>query len=278
MTNYCGGFFVFGISYFYVMILTSADQLKVPPKRIISLVPSQTELLYSLSLEEETIAITKFCIHPKQWFKNKPKIGGTKTVDIDKVNALKPDLIIANKEENVKEQVEMLATSYPVWVTDINNLEDAFQMIEDIGKLTRKEKAAGILNDKIKSKFNIYIQNNIVINSIPTIYLIWKEPYMTVGSDTFISNMMGKACLKNVFSSHLRYPVITVDQIKSTDCKLILLSSEPYPFKQKHIDALQKELPGITIRLVNGEMFSWYGSRLLLVPDYFKELIEDLKI
>lgn len=278
MTNYCGGFFVFGISYFYSMILTSADQLKVLPKRIISLVPSQTELLYSLSLEEETIAITKFCIHPAQWFATKPKIGGTKTADIEKIIALEPDLVIANKEENIKEQVELLASLFPVWVTDVNNLEDAYHMIEDIGMLTGKEKVAGMLKNEIQFLFNNYIQQNVLINLIPTIYLIWKKPYMTVGADTFISSMMHTAGFKNVLADQTRYPVITVEQIKSTGCKLILLSSEPYPFKQKHINELQNELPGITIRLVDGEMFSWYGSRLLLVPDYFKELIEDLKI
>lgn len=260
------------------MILTSADQLKVLPKRIISLVPSQTELLYSLSLEEETIAITKFCIHPAQWFATKPKIGGTKTADIEKIIALEPDLIIANKEENLKEQVELLASLFPVWVTDVNNLEDAYHMIEDIGMLTGKEKAAEMLKDEIKIIFNNYIQQNVVTNLIPTVYLIWEKPYMTVGADTFINSMMYTAGFKNAFAEQKRYPVITVDEIKSTDCKLLLLSSEPYPFKQKHIDALQKELPGITIGLVDGEMFSWYGSRLLLVPDYFTKLMKNLEI
>jgi len=260
------------------MILTTADQLKVLPKRIISLVPSQTELLYSLSLEEETIAITKFCIHPEQWFATKPKIGGTKTIDIEKVIGLNPDLIIANKEENTKEQVELLASLFPVWVTDVNNLEDAYQMIDDIGMITGKEKAAGMLKNKIKFSFNNYIQQNILTYSIPTIYLIWKNPYMTVGADTFISSMMHTAGFKNVLADQSRYPEITVEQIKSTGCKLILLSSEPYPFKQKHINELQNELPGITIRLVDGEMFSWYGSRLLLAPDYFTKLLKNLEI
>jgi len=264
--------------YFYSMILSATDELGFIPKRIISLVPSQTELLHWLGLEEEIIAITKFCVHPHSWFEQKTRIGGTKAINIDKIKELLPDLIIANKEENVKEQVEMLAGICPVWVTDVNTLEDAYQMINDIGALTGRENKAAELVSLIMANFNVLSQNNAMNPGIPTAYLVWKDPFMTVGGDTFISDMMEKAGLQNIFRYQTRYPETTLSQIRSMNCRLLLLSSEPYPFKEKHITALQQELPGIKILLADGEIFSWYGSRLLLAPDYFKERFESLKI
>ena len=171
------------------MILSAVTSLPAAPKRIVSLVPSQTELLFYLGLEQETIGITKFCIYPSSWFQNKLKVGGTKKIDIEKVNKLQPDLIIANKEENIKEQVETLATSFPVWVTDVNTLQDALQMINDVGILTQRELAAQNLVLDIKNEFSKISYNKQhlsvpTINSslIPTCYLIWKDPFMTIGS------------------------------------------------------------------------------------------------
>ena len=276
MTNSCGGFFVFGISYFYTMILSSTANLASQPKRIISLVPSQTELLHWLGLEDETIGITKFCVHPAEWFNSKPRVGGTKALDLEKITSLEPDLIIANKEENVKDQVEYLAEKFPVWITDVENLADSFTMISDIGSLTGKEKEAGRLNELIKNKFNNLFQINPINNLIPTVYLIWNNPLMTVGGDSFISDMMEKAGFNNVFKKHRRYPETSIEEIKALGCKLLLLSSEPYPFSQKHADELQQYLPDVHILLADGEMFSWYGSRLLEAADYFIKLRADL--
>ena len=255
------------------MILSSASALIQPAKRIVSVVPSQTELLHYLGLEEETIGITKFCIHPEEWFRNKIRVGGTKSIDIQRVIELNPDCIIANKEENIKEQIEELAIHLPVLVTDVNNLETAFRMITDIGSLTQKTTEADSLVKEIQHRFD---QLPVPGSPIPAAYLIWKDPYMTTGSDTFIHNMLQKAGFENVFTNRHRYPEISVTDIQNSGCKVVLLSSEPYPFKQKHIDELQEELPGITIRLVDGEMFSWYGSRLLQAPAYFKQLLQDI--
>ncbi len=252
------------------MILTNTSSLDFYPKRIVSLVPSQTELLDHLGLETETIGITKFCVHPPSWKKNKQIIGGTKTVNIEKIIALTPDLIIANKEENVKEQIEELAARFPVWVTDVNNLTDAYQMIKDVGILTNREKKSAELIDQIKIGFH---ELSAASKKINTCYLIWKDPYMTVGGDTFISDMMEKAGCVNVFSTSTRYPEISINQIKKSNCELILLSSEPYPFSDKHIEALQAEIPYIRILLADGEMFSWYGSHLLQSAPYFKKLL-----
>jgi ABC-type Fe3+-hydroxamate transport system substrate-binding protein len=268
-------------------------QLDAVPKRIISLVPSQTELLYDLGLDDEVIGITKFCVHPTEWFKTKTRVGGTKTVNIQKVLSLNPDLIIANKEENIKEQVEELKQTVPLYVSDISTLEDALQMIKEVGQLVgRAEKAKDLISqiqlqfDKLKTCSSDYSLMNAQqpdFNSIAdhphqfiklkTAYLIWKDPYMAAGGDTFIHDMLSRCGLQNVFETIARYPKIEISQLSAVNCQLLLLSSEPYPFKQKHLDELQLHLPEIKIVLVDGEMFSWYGSRLLLAAEYFCKLI-----
>ncbi len=240
------------------------------PTRIVSLVPSQTELLAYLGLQDEVVGLTKFCIHPNDWWQTKTRIGGTKNITIQKVKSLQPDLIIANKEENVKEQVEELAGHFPVWVSDVNTLEDAQAMIKGIGTITGKEERSIGLAEKIKSSF----KELQVANYGPQTccYLIWKDPYMTIGGDTFINEMLAQAGFDNLFKNSKRYPQITIEQLQTINCQLLLLSSEPYPFQQKHINELQKKLPATKIVLVDGEMFSWYGSRLLYAPDYFQTL------
>jgi ABC-type Fe3+-hydroxamate transport system substrate-binding protein len=255
------------------MILQNISDLTYLPKRIISLVPSQTELLYDLGLENETAGITKFCIHPSAWYKNKEKVGGTKTIQLDKIHQLQPDLIIANKEENVKEQVEQLAIDYPVWLTDVHNLEEALQMIEDIGLLTGKDEQALLLTRQIKTGFNILLN---IEKPVKTAYLIWRKPYLTTGGDTFIHDMLLHCGFENIFKDRIRYPEVSITELRSANCQLLLLSSEPYPFKQKHIDELIKHLPETKIILVDGEFFSWYGSRLLKAPEYFDELINSI--
>ena len=237
------------------------------PKTIVSLVPSQTELLYYLGLDNEVAAITKFCVHPNIWFKNKTKIGGTKTIDVEVIKSLKPDLVLANKEENIKEQVEAVSQFCPVYVSDVNNVHDAIQMITDIGELTRRKDLANTLCNQIQESFQkLHISQNI-----KTAYFIWQKPYMTVGGDTFISDMMHHCGLENIFRNQTRYPEVNIEQLQKMACELLLLSSEPFPFRQKHIDELQQQLPGTKIMLADGEMFSWYGSRILEAIKYFRK-------
>jgi ABC-type Fe3+-hydroxamate transport system substrate-binding protein len=245
------------------------------PQRIVSLVPSQTELLYDLGLEAETVGITKFCVHPESWFRNKKRIGGTKNVHLDIVHSLQPDLIIANKEENVKEQVEALAAQYPVWISDVNNLEDACNMIHDLGIITGKTAKAIEIAKEVQQRFT---QLQSLSPTLRTAYLIWKNPYMTIGNDTFIHYMLSQCGLQNVFADRTRYPAVTVEELQAATCQVLLLSSEPYPFKQQHIDELQNQLPGTRILLVDGEMFSWYGSRLLQAPGYIDALLRNFRL
>jgi len=239
--------------------------------RIVSLVPSQTELLYDLGLDEEVIGLTKFCVHPTKWYRDKTRVGGTKNVKIQAIHDLKPDLIIANKEENVKEQVEELSANYDVFVTDVNNLPDAINMINDTGLLVGKARAAYVMANKIETSFKKLKEITCLKRKINAAYLIWKDPFMAAGNHTFINDMMRYCGLENIFSSRDRYPEITLEELR-TDSELILLPSEPYPFKEKHLKELESQIRGIKIILVDGEMFSWYGSRLLKAAGYFKEL------
>jgi ABC-type Fe3+-hydroxamate transport system substrate-binding protein len=248
--------------------------LNKTPQRIISLVPSQTELLFDLGLIDEVIGITKFCIHPAEWFRTKTRIGGTKKLNIELIKQLQPDLIIANKEENVKEQVEELEKYFPVWVSDVNNLNDAYEMIEQIGIITNKEQPANEIILQVKEGFAKIPTPD---SRLRTAYFIWQNPYMTVGGDTFIHSMLEVAGFENLYADQIRYPEITIDKLRIKNCQLVFLSSEPYPFKQNHIAELQSALPNTKIIIVDGEMFSWYGSRLLLAPVYFNNLKNQLK-
>jgi len=236
------------------------------PTRIISLVPSQSELLFDLGLTNEVVGITKFCIHPKEWFDTKTRIGGTKTVDFEKVKSLCPDLIIGNKEENTKQDIEALMKIAPVWMSDITTLEDALEMIASIGKITNTRVLANGMISKIRDGFHE------IKNDAPTIscaYLIWKQPYYLAGKETFIDAMLNFCQLKN-FCNEVRYPEWKLELEVSP--QVIFLSSEPYPFKVEDVVEMQKRYPNALVLLVDGEMFSWYGSRLLLSFAYLKAL------
>ncbi len=246
--------------------------IQVPdrPERIISLVPSQTELLYDLGLGERVVGITKFCIHPETWFKSKRRVGGTKKVDLAKVRALKPDLIIGNKEENQRSDIEAMEQEFPVWMSDVRDLDSALDMIRRLGALTDTGAAAEVIARDIVQGFA-----EITPREEPrtVAYFIWREPYMVAGHGTFINDMLKRCGLVNVFDEDdARYPEITAQDLAEADPEVILLSSEPYPFKQKHIAELNMILPGVPVRVVDGAYFSWYGSRLLGSAAYFNGL------
>lgn len=239
--------------------------------KIISLVPSITETLFDFGLTDtEIIGRTKFCIHPKDSVKNVETIGGTKNLNLEKIKNLNPDLIIANKEENEKLQVEELMKDFKVWVTAIETLEDNSRFLTELGMLLNKENTAKNFNQKISD-----IIKGIKIQEPKKVcYLVWKNPYMTIGSDTFIHEILDKLGFENVFKNEKRYPEISVEEMKNAD--FIFLSSEPFPFQQKHIDELQKELLHSKIVLVDGEAFSWYGTHLAKCGEYFFELVKSL--
>jgi len=237
-----------------------------PPKRIVSLVPSQTELLVDLGLRDRIIGVTKFCIHPKGLKKEKTVIGGTKNFHFDKIDALNPDLIIGNKEENYQEGIEKLAEKYPVWISDIYILEDAYRLILSIGELTDTFQKANQIVSQIKNELETKFKFKGSV-----IYLIWRDPLIVVGSKTFIDSMLEKAGFQNLINQ-ARYPEIDLEEIVHLNPNYLLLSSEPFPFKEKHISFFKEKLPKTNIRLVDGEMFSWYGSRLVFAGKYFSTL------
>ncbi len=238
-----------------------------PPKRIISLVPSQTELLFFLGLSDRVVGITKFCVHPPEWFTSLPKIGGTKNFRFDVIDQLRPDLIIGNKEENYLAGISVLQAKYPVWMTDVSSYQEALQMIVSVGALTDKEQQAASLRNEIEARF----QKLSLKTPRRVLYLIWRQPWMAAGKGTFIDSMLSKIGLVNVLEE-TRYPTLSEAQLQQLQPELIYLSSEPYPFQQEHIRELQTVVPKAEVTLVDGELFSWYGSRMLLAPDYFASL------
>jgi ABC-type Fe3+-hydroxamate transport system substrate-binding protein len=245
-----------------------------PPIRIVSLVPSQTELLCDLGLDEEVVGITKFCIHPNEWFRNKTRVGGTKTVHLDRVVALQPDLIIANKEENTKEQIEALSEKYPVWISDIRTVNDGLEMIAQIGAITNRKDAAQQLIGEISAGFKS-LERTGMNNKVA--YYIWKNPWMCAGGDTFISDVIAKMGWQNVLADRVRYPTVGPAELLGSRVTHVLLSSEPYPFKEKDIAEIEVALPGVSVVLVDGEMFSWYGSRMKKAVAYLSDLRDSIE-
>jgi ABC-type Fe3+-hydroxamate transport system substrate-binding protein len=250
-------------------------EVQVPeaPQRIISLVPSQTELLFELGLAHRVVGITKFCIHPKEACKNTTKIGGTKNFRFEHIAALQPDLIIGNKEENYREGIEQLATQYPVWMSDIYTLADSLEMMQTIGQLTQTEAAAQALVQEISLGFRGLASASVSAKPLRVLYLIWRKPWMAAGCDTFIHQMLEACGWQNALTDpKSRYPELSDADLKQLSPQVVLLSSEPYPFAEKHLADLQALLPEAKLLLVDGELFSWYGSRLRHAPAYFSTL------
>lgn len=247
------------------------------PKRIISLVPSQTELLCDLGLEENLVGITKFCVHPYHLKSTKTIIGGTKKVNAAKIRALNPDIIIANKEENTLEIVEELRQICPVWVTNIITIEDNFEMISDFGQLFNRRTEAQKWNDKIAfahRDFQQFIQDKPIKKAA---YFIWKNPWMVAGSDNFINELLQLNHFRNIYDNKGRYPEIQPRKIRlEGDPDVAFLSSEPFPFKEEDAFEIGRFTHHAKTVFVDGEMFSWYGSRLVKAFAYFKKLHERL--
>lgn len=247
------------------------------PKRIVSLVPSQTELLYDMGLEEKIVGITKFCIHPFHFKNSKKIIGGTKKVHTEKIRLLNPDIIIANKEENTLEIVDTLSKICPVWVTDIITISDNQKMIEDFGIIFNKRTEARKLIDKINyclADFQCFIKDK---KTKKATYFIWANPYMVAGSDTFINELLKLNKFENIYENNPeytgRYPEIDIQKMKiHGEPEIILLSSEPFPFNDEHAFEIGRYTHHAKTLFVDGEMFSWYGSRLIKAFQYFKQI------
>jgi len=243
------------------------------PQRIVSLVPSQTELLVSLGLKDSIVGVTKFCLHPNGLRKEKKIVGGTKKVDFEKIEKLDPDIVLCNKEENTKEIVDTLAQQYNVHVSDIFTVEDALEMIAQYGLIFQKKMEAKELIDKIISEQKLFKEFMIDRSKRKVAYFIWKDPWIAVGNNTFINHLLQLNNFENIFSDKSRYPEVSEAKLASLEKEdIILLSSEPFPFSEKHISEVKKINNKAKIILVDGEYFSWYGSRLAEAFSYFKTL------
>jgi len=249
----------------------SGREVEIPnfPVRIISLVPSQTELLFDLGLGDRVVGITKFCVHPQEWFSSKTRVGGTKILRYGVIDALQPDLIIGNKEENTLDDVNRLSENYPVWVSNVNTLGSAIGMILSIGEITQTKAIAESIVQTINDRFS-QLQP---LKTYRTLYLIWRRPYMAAGTNTFVDDMLSRCGFKNVLEEE-RYPELSLAQIRELNPEVVLFSSEPYPFKEHHLAELKRSLPHAKLQLINGEPFSWYGTRLQNSVAYFQRLLE----
>jgi ABC-type Fe3+-hydroxamate transport system substrate-binding protein len=241
-------------------------EIKSTVSRIVSLVPSQTELLIDLGLKDRLVGVTKFCVHPSELRKEIQLIGGTKNAKIELIQSLNPDLIIGNKEENNQLDIEVLEHLFPTWMSDIFTLEDSLEMIKRVGEITETTKKAHHIISEIQTNFSELGKLN---SAKSVLYLIWKKPFIGAARNTFIHSMLERLGLENVLQED-RYPEV---QLEKVNPDFIFLSSEPFPFKEKHIKEFQVQFPESQVVLVDGEFFSWYGSRLIEAPSYFKKLL-----
>ena len=244
--------------------------------RIVSLVPSFTELLFDLKLDDNIVGVTRFCVHPKHKTKLITKVGGTKKINLKVIEQLKPDLIIANKEENQREDIELLRKTQNVWLTEITTINDAFSMIKELGNRTLKQAESARLISEIEQSFSS-IQVPSSLGNTTVAYLIWESPIMLAGRDTFINHLLSRIGFENILlETNSRYPEKSIEQLQKLNPNFIFLSSEPFPFKIKHKLQFESLFPDSKVVLVDGEMFSWYGSRMKLAGAYFNKLTHTL--
>ncbi|GGA38119.1 ABC transporter substrate-binding protein [Psychrobacillus lasiicapitis] len=244
-------------------------QVNIPatPKRIISICPAITETLFTLGLQDEIVGRTKYCIFPEDIVESVEKIGGTKEVKEDKIRALQPDLILAEKEENTAEIVQVLEKIAPVYVLEVQSIQDSYRFIKTLGTLTNKESEANLLVDSCKTVFpssRMQVKN--------AAYVIWRKPYMVVGGTTYINDVLHTLGFHNPFANEgSRYPAVTPEDLSAANLDVLLLASEPFPYQEKHIAEFRAFLPNTKIILIEGEMF-WYGARMEVAGAYLEKL------
>lgn len=234
--------------------------------RIVSLVPSITELLCDLDLSEQLVGRTGFCIHPWETVRAIPKVGGTKDLKFDRIRELKPTHVVVNVDENRKEDAEALAEFIPnVVVTHPLAPRDNLDLYRQMGREFDREAQAEALCKRFEAALS-------KVEDRPeqrVLYLIWRDPWMTISPETYISRTLGLFNWKTVpASTDERYPQV---DLAAVDVDRVLLSSEPFHFKEHHIPEVEALVPGAKVSLIDGEMTSWYGSRAIAGIDYLRE-------
>ena len=239
-----------------------------PPRRIVSLIPSTTELLCHLGLADAIVGITAYCVEPRAVVRTKRKVGGEKNPDLDAIRALAPDLVIANVEENLREHVEALrAAGVPVWVTYPRTVTDTIRLVREVGALTGTEARAEPLADELERLLG---EARAAIAGRPrarVFYPIWRDPYMTIGRDTYVHDVLATVGADNVFGDSDRYPIVTLDEMAARAPDVIILPDEPFRFRRAHRKDFEgyRDVPAVRdgrIHLMGGKIFCWHGPRL----------------
>ena len=256
------------------------DEISIPKNitKIVSLVPSISELIYDLNAEDKIVGVTKFCVHPKYFQIEKTVVGGVQEFDIDKIIALKPDVVFASKDENFEDEIIELRKHVPVYVTDVKNVNEAISMIKTIGALLNKRSDA----DKITMKIDMQLKDLAKVTDDllyrSAAYFVWNDPWVAAGKDTFIDSLLKLIKVDNVFSNlKERYPMVTGANIHIGNPQMIMLPSEPFKFEDKHAIEIGRHTHDAATFFVDGQMFSWYGSRLVKSIDYLKLLAVKFK-
>jgi ABC-type Fe3+-hydroxamate transport system substrate-binding protein len=246
-----------------------ARAVGAPAQRIVSLVPSATELLCALGLADALVGVTAYCVEPPEVVRRRVRVGGEKDPDLDAIRALAPDLVVANVEENRREDVEALrGAGIPVWVTYPRSVADGLRMIGELGAVTGTSAAAGALLAELEPLAARVRVEAAARSPVAVFYPIWRGPYMTINRDTYVSDVIAVCGGRNVFADEpARYPVVTLDEMARRRPDVILLPDEPFRFRRAHLAdfAPHRDVPAVRdgrILLVDGKRFSWHGPRL----------------
>jgi ABC-type Fe3+-hydroxamate transport system substrate-binding protein len=243
--------------------------LRAAPRRIVSLIPSTTETLCELGLADALVGVTVYCSEPADVVRTKTRVGGEKNPDLAAIRALEPDLVIANIEENVRAHVETLrAWGIPVWVTYPRTVAQGLAMIRELGEVTATQARAEAMLAELEPLYERVRAESASRRLVDVFYPIWRNPYMTVNRDTYISDLLRVCGARNVFADRAeRYPTITLDEVASRRPEVIILPDEPFRFRRVHVEdfAEYAEVPAVRdgrIHLVDGKPFSWHGPRV----------------
>lgn len=245
--------------------------------RIVSLCPSLTELVFDLGRGADLVGITEYCVHPVAGVASVEKVGGTKTPTIERIVELRPDIVLFNEEENRREdETALSAAGLSCLTTFPRNSLDTAEMVRTIGTALQREDEAEAIARDIEARTARVVGDARDEEPVSWAYLIWRKPWMTVNADTFASALLDQAGGRNVFAEHtVRYPELTLDELREADPKLVLLCTEPFPFADKHVDELVQATGFERERfsIANGEYLSWHGSRTPDGIDYAASLI-----
>lgn len=245
-----------------------ALELAAPPQRIVSLIPSTTELLCALGLAEALVGVTVYCVEPRDIVRGKTRVGGEKDPDLAVIRRLAPDLVVANIEENRLEDVAALrAAGVPVWVTWPRTVAEALTMIRDLGEVTGAHERARALLDTLEPLYARARERAATRRPVPVFYPIWRQPWMTIGADTYVHDLLATCGGANVFGDRTRYPTVALDEVAARAPEVILLPDEPFRFRRAHLADFEPyptvpAVRGHRIHLVDGKPFSWHGPRL----------------